>query len=305
MIKAFFQISFLLLILTSCNQQKSDNPTTTTNENPQKSQKNTIGQLLKIPEKLYFASEEVPMEKFDIRESFENELYRNVYYQSNIMLMLKRSTRYFPVIERILAENNIPNDFKYIPIIESSLSNAVSPRGASGFWQIMKNTGVAMGLEINKHVDERYHLEKATQVACDYLNNAYEHYKSWTLAAASYNYGMGNINRCLKEQKVNSYYDLHLNMETRRYVFRALAIKTIFENPSNYQIEFTPGFGYEPIETKNITVKETIPVLVDFAIMHNTSFKILKILNPWLRSSQLPVRKGEEYIIKVPHNRNL
>ncbi|MCO4791240.1 MAG: lytic transglycosylase domain-containing protein, partial [Flavobacteriales bacterium] len=170
-----------------------------------------------IPENLDFAGEALPLAEADVKEKLDREMLVNSYWQSNNLLMLKRSAKFFPIIEPILAKNGIPEDFKYLSLIESGLQNVVSPAGASGYWQIMKSTGLENGLEINKEVDERYHIEKSTQVACTYLNEAYERFGNWTLAAASYNMGMAGTARRLNEQGVDSYYDLLLNTETARY----------------------------------------------------------------------------------------
>ena len=194
---------------------------------------------LKLPEIIDFAGEIVPIEFPDIKERFDKELLVNTYWQSNMLLLLKRANKYFPLIEKILEEEGIPDDFKYLAVIESALENARSPKGAKGFWQIMPNTGREYGLEVNANVDERYHLEKSTRVASSYLIKAKKRLGSWTLAAASYNRGMSGISRLLKKQLADNYYDLLLNNETNRYIFRILAVKEIMSHPDRYGFVFS------------------------------------------------------------------
>ena len=186
------------------------------------------------PDNLNFAGEDIPLYSSEIWERFDNELLRNVYFQSNTLLYLKKANKFFPIIEPILKKHGIPDDFKYLAVIESGLENVVSPSGAAGFWQIMKKTAREYGLEVNDEIDERYNLEKSTIAACNYLNDAYKQFGNWTIAAASYNMGRGGINKRLKEQRVDNYYDLYLNSETARYIFRIIAIKEILQNPKKY-----------------------------------------------------------------------
>ncbi|GAL71365.1 membrane-bound lytic murein transglycosylase D precursor [Jejuia pallidilutea] len=193
---------------------------------------------LQVPENLSFAGERVPLENPDILERMDRELLVNTYWQSNGLLMFKRAQKYFPIIEPILKKNGVPDDFKYLAVIESGLTNAVSPAGARGVWQIMKATGRENGLEVNDNVDERYHLEKATEVACNYLLKAKEQLGSWTLAAAAYNAGNAGVSRRLREQNVTDYYDLLLGEETGRYLFRIVALKEILSNPDKYGFNF-------------------------------------------------------------------
>jgi len=252
------------------------------------------------PDELSFAGETVPLERHDIRESFDRELLVNTYWQSSTLLLLKRANRWFPVIEPILEEHEVPGDFKYLALIESNLTQAVSPAGARGFWQILEGTGRDLGLEINDYVDERYHVEKSTVAASEYLLDAKERYGSWTLAAAAYNIGNARLRRILDNQQVDCYYDLFLNEETARYVFRILAIKTIFSNPE------TAGFHVRvedlyPVETYyTIAVDTAISDLPGFAQKHHTTYKALRNLNPWMRRYELPNPTGKTYHIKLP-----
>lgn len=259
----------------------------------------------RIPENLEFSDEAVPMNIYYIREGLDREILVNTYWHSNTLLLFKRSFRWFPIIEPILKENKIPDDFKYLALIESGLMNVTSPSGAKGFWQFMKSTALSYDLEVNSEVDERYNLEKSTEAACKYLKEAYLKFGSWTLAAASYNMGMGGLNRNLKEQKQDNYYDLLLNAETSRYVYRILAVKTIFEKPTKYGFYLRKKDLYPPIPTEIITVDSTISSLTDFAISIKINYRVLKDLNPWLRNSKLLNKNQKTYKIKIPKGSNL
>jgi len=255
---------------------------------------------INLPDKLDFAGEAVPLTNFDVYESLDREFLVNTYWQSQTLLFIKRSNKYFSIIETILKEKGIPDDFKYLALAESGLTNVISPAGATGFWQFLKNTGKEYGLEINSEVDERYHLEKSTKAACKYFNDAYKKYKNWTLVAASYNMGMGGLNKQIKRQAVNNYYDLLLNSETSRYVYRILAIKTILINPEKYGFHFREKDLYQNIPVKNIEIDSSITDFSDFAIKHDINYKILKTFNPWLRQNFLTNKNKKTYSIKIP-----
>nr|WP_321412693.1 lytic transglycosylase domain-containing protein [uncultured Carboxylicivirga sp.] len=256
---------------------------------------------LDIPSYMTFANEAVPIERSDIMESFDRELLVNTYWQSQTVLFIKRANRYFPIIEPILKENGVPDDFKYLSLIESSfMPRAQSPAGAVGFWQFLKSTGAEYGLEINNEIDERYHIEKSTVAACKYLKKMHDHYGSWTLAAAAFNAGRTGINRQLDRQKVENYYDLLLNEETGRYVYRILAIKEILSKPDNYGFHVKSTDLYQPIETKEIEINDKISSFPDFALENNITYKELKDLNPWLRETSLSNPSKKAYSIKLP-----
>lgn len=255
---------------------------------------------LEVPKTMSFAGEEVPLQVADVYERFDRELHINSYMHNSTIFIMKRAGRWLPQIEPILKENGIPEDFKYMALIESALLNDVSPRGAVGFWQLMADAGKELGLEIRDEVDERYDPLKATRAACKYLNKAYAKFNSWTLAAASYDRGMAGLNRALENQKVTSYYDLFLNDETARYIFRLLAVKEIMEHPSKYGFNISEKHLYKPEPIRYVEVNETIKDLVEFAIAHGTSYKLLKRYNPWLREERLTVRKGRHYKIALP-----
>jgi len=259
---------------------------------------------LNVPEDLSFAGEPVPLHIPDVYERLDKELQINTYFHSNTIFLMKRANRWLPQIEKILKEHDVPDDFKYLPLIESNLLNDVSPKDAVGYWQILKDAGKENGLEINNQVDERYDPLKATEAACRYLQRAYRKFGSWTLVAASYNRGMGGIERALENQKVDSYYDLYLNEETSRYVFRILAIKEIVENPLKYGFKVSPRHLYKEEPLRYIEVDESIKDLVNFAREHNTNYKLIKRHNPWLRDESLTVKKGKQYRIALPEKLN-
>jgi hypothetical protein len=253
-----------------------------------------------IPDKVFFANEKVPIEMYDIRERLDRELTTNVYWQSNTILMFKRAHRWFPVIEPILKANKVPMDFKYLVLIESGFIHKSSPAGAEGFWQFMKETAVKYGLEVNDEVDERYNIEKSTEAACKYFREAYKKYNTWTLAAVSYNRGLGGIDRQIEKQKMTNFYDLYLNDESSRYIFRVLAMKIIFSNPTNYGYYLRKKDLYPPIPTKELIVDSAIMDLTDFAIKNKINFKILKEFNPWLQQNNLKNKDRKQYKIKIP-----
>ncbi len=253
-----------------------------------------------IPSELNFSGEQVPLDLFDVRESLDRELITNTYFHSSTIQILKLSERYFPVIESILKAHNIPEDFKYLCVIESSLRNVTSPRGAKGFWQFMEKTGREHSMEINSYVDERYNLEKSTIAACEYLQEAYDKFGSWTLAAASFNMGKSKLKRRIKEQKADNYYDLYLNPETARYVYRILAMKTIMSEHEKFGFHISSKDKYKPLPADTLVVDTTITDLAGFAFQQGINYKILKEFNPWLINTYLTNRSGKEYKILIP-----
>lgn len=255
---------------------------------------------IRIPRNLNFAGEKAPITDFTVREAVERELIINTYWQSQSLLIHKRAARWFPVIEPILAKNGIPEDFKYIAIIESQLTNVVSPQGATGFWQLVPSTAEGYGLEINEDIDERYNVAKSTEAACKYFKEAYKIFNNWTLVAASYNLGMGGIHNQLERQKVTNYYDLLLTEETARYIYRLLAIKEVISRPKVYGFMLRKKDLYPPLATRKITVDSAITDLADFAIGQGSNYKMLKMFNPWLRTIKLPNPEHKKYIIELP-----
>ncbi len=253
-----------------------------------------------IPGSLNFAGEKVPLEIFYVTEALDRELAVNTYWHSSTLQLIRKSTRWFPMFDSILDKHQVPQDFKYLCVIESGLSNVVSPAGAVGFWQFMKPTAKEYDLEVNKEVDERYHVRKSTEAACEYLLESYEKYQDWTLVAASYNAGRNGISRRLEDQRVGSYYDMVLSEETGRYVYRILAVKLIFENTEAYGFYVEDNDYYQPIPTYTIEVKGKVDNWGDFANSHGLSYKVLKYFNPWLRQTYLKNKKKKTYNITVP-----
>lgn len=254
----------------------------------------------KIPKQMNFCGEDVPINNFEVYERLEREFIVNTYWHSLTILTIKRANRWFPIIEPILKENNIPDDFKYLCVTESTLLNLTSPKKAVGFWQFVKSAAKDFGLEVNKEIDERYNVEKSTIAACKYLQKAYDKYGSWTMAAASYNFGMNGIDEQLKRQQTNNYYNLVLGEETSRYVFRILATKEMMNNPSNYGFDIAPEELYKKFETYEVTVDSSIGHWAEFAKSYGYNYKILKLYNPWLRESYLTNKKRKTYKIKLP-----
>lgn len=253
-----------------------------------------------LPDSFEFAGESMPLEFFDVREGLDRELLISAYRHSATITLIKRAGRFFPVIEPILAEYGLPDDFKYLAVAESDLANAISPAGATGFWQIMQATGREYGMEINQEVDERYDLEKSTRFACSYILKAYAKYGSWTMAAASYNAGNRGIDEQIRIQKENNYYDLLLNEETARYIFRIASYKLIFTHPERYGINIDSADLYPVIPYVEMKVDTAVVSFEQFAKAFNTNYKMLKFLNPWLRKPNLTNKPGKEYIIRVP-----
>ena len=298
-------VLFVLSTLVFAVQQGAALDESTEESNPVKEEEIRVDPTYKIsaiaiPEDLNFAGEAVPQEDPEIMERIDREFLVNTYWQSNALLLMKRAHKYFPIIEPILLKNGVPEDFKYLAVAESGLQNVVSPAGARGFWQIMKPTGREYGLEINDNVDERYHLEKATQVACDYLKKYKEKYGSWTLAAAAYNAGTGSIDRYMNIQQTDSYYDLLLGDETGRYVFRIMAIKEILKDPETYGFKIEEEDLYQNVPTFQVEVDTAVSSFAEFARNYGISYKILKRHNAWLREPHLNNSSRKKYQISIP-----
>ncbi len=253
-----------------------------------------------IPDELDFAGERVPLENFNIREKIEREFIVNTYYHSATILYMKRAARWFPIIEDILDEYDVPDDFKYIAIAESGLENLTSPMNAVGFWQFLKATGKQYDLTINSEIDERYHVEKSTVAACKYLLESYEKYGSWTLTAATYNMGKNGISKQLERQKATNYYNLVLNVETTRYIPRAVALKQVLSNPNLYGFAIEEEQLYAPFDTYTVDVDSSVAHWADFAALNGINYKTLKLFNPWLRDNSLTNKSGKVYTIKLP-----
>ncbi|THF51412.1 lytic transglycosylase domain-containing protein [Flavobacterium supellecticarium] len=253
-----------------------------------------------LPMNIDFAGERVPMTLSDVKERMDRELLVNINLHATTALIIKRANRAFPVIEPILRQYGVPDDFKYLAVIESGLINAVSSAGARGVWQFMPETAKEKGMEVTETVDERYHLEKSTEAACKYLLAAKEKFGNWTLAAASYNGGMNGVNKQIDSQKVSDYYDLLLNDETARYVFRILALKEIMTNQAKYGYDLPKDVLYQQIPVRKVEVTANIDDLAAFAIEQGINYKILKVHNPWLRDKKLVITPNKKYTIDIP-----
>ncbi len=294
--------AFVTIAVFASSTQKGTE--TTSSSSSSSSETSDISQVIKpvnLDKDFSFAGEAFPMNNFDVRERLDRELSRNTYWHSNTLLNIKKANKYFPVIEKILAENGVPDDFKYLAVAESDLRNAVSPAGAKGFWQFMKPTGKSYSLEINNEVDERYHLEKATVAFTKYIKRNKERFGSWLLAAAAYNMGGTRLSKEIKLQHGNSYFDLNLNQETSRYVFRLVAIKEILTNPRDFGFYIEPSQMYQPLaDFYEVEVKEGVSNWGTFAQKYGTNYRMIKVLNPWLVSSKLTNSSKKKYIVKVP-----
>jgi hypothetical protein len=255
---------------------------------------------VEMPDQVTFAGEPLPLDLFDVKEALDRELLSNTYFHSQTIRLIKLANRYFPQIEPVLRKNLVPDDFKFLAIAESGLTQAVSPAKAVGFWQLMSGTAREHGLEVNSEVDERYHIAKSTQVACEYLIESYRKYGNWTMTAASYNAGRRGVDRQIGRQKKENYYDLLLNEETARYIYRVVALKLIFEDPAAYGFKLTEKDLYPEIPTYTVEVDSAVADFADYAAVHETNYKILKYLNPWLREARLTNPRGKTYEIILP-----
>ena len=253
-----------------------------------------------MPEQVTFAGEPMPLDLFDVKEALDRELLSNAYFHSQTIRLIKLANRYFPQIEPVLKKNLVPDDFKYLAVAESGLSQAVSPAKAVGFWQLLKGTAGDYGLTVNAEVDERYHVVKSTEVACSYLIDSYKKYGNWTMTAASYNVGRRGVDRQIDRQKKENYYDLLLNEETARYLFRVVAFKMIFEDPAAYGFNLSDADLYPEIPVYSVEVDSAVADFADFAADHQTNYKILKYLNPWLRDNKLTNSGQKKYEILLP-----
>lgn len=254
-----------------------------------------------IPKKVVFAGEEVPIWIDEVRERLENELIINTHWHSNTIMMLKMAPRWFPVFESIFDTMGVPEDFKYVSLIESRLKNEVSPAGAAGFWHLMPTSAKEFDLYIDDEIDERYDVEKATYVAGEYFLKAKQKFLTWTNAAASYNRGMGGLSRAIAHQQVDNYYDLKMNSETARYVFRIIAVKLIFENPERYGFYLSESDYYKPLQTTSISVDSAVD-WVEFAFEHGTIYKYVRLYNPWIQDKVMKNKKRREYSVLIPKN---
>ena len=254
-----------------------------------------------IPTTVSFAGKRISLDRDDMYERFDRELTSMAFTHGNTLLTIKRANRFFPIMAPILKRNGVPEDLLYLACIESYLNTrALSPSKAAGLWQFMPATAKEFGLEVNDNVDERYHPVKATEAACRYLKRALSRYGNWESVAASYNGGMARISRELEAQGQTSAYDLWLNDETSRYMFRLLAMKEIMENPAKYGFVLDASQLYHPVECNEVKVSGPVDDWADWAKSHGISYLSLRELNPWIRSKSLPNKLGKTYTVLVP-----
>ena len=257
-----------------------------------------------IPQMVEFAGEQIALDNEDIIERYDRELLTNIYWQSQTILFVKRAAKFFPIIEPILKNNKIPDDFKYLCVAESGLqAQVVSPSGAAGYWQFLDKTGKTFGLTVNEEVDERYHLERATEAACRYFNQAYRVFGNWGLVAASYNMGIEGVKKQLQNQETYTYEHLYLNQETSRYLMRIVAIKNILKKPDKFGFHIPQSHHYQKEQTTKIELDTTIESLMDFCTQYGCAYKDLKYYNPWLRKPQLTNPARLVYYIELPQKK--
>jgi membrane-bound lytic murein transglycosylase D len=258
------------------------------------------GSAPKLPIKLDFAGENVPLKDIEVRERLDREIIVNSFRHSSTLLLMKRANQWTPTLIKILKEQGVPEDFAYLSMAESDLTQVSSPSNASGFWQFLKPTAIQYGLIVNDEVDQRFDIEKSTYAACKYLQDSYNQLGSWTLAAAGYNMGMSGVGRQAIEQGSNNYYDLYLNTETSRYVFRILALKLIHQNPSNFDYRIEASDLYEPYQYKEIPVSGSVNSWISFAKDNNISYKELRRHNPWIRTTSMKNSANNTFLVKIP-----
>lgn len=299
-ILTFIVIAIVAYLLHEKVQMLWHKPASNIHSEQPLAERSLVSPHFSLPEKPDFCGEPVPIDEIDVLERFDKELLINSYLHASTILILKKAYRWFPQIEPILKEEGIPDDFKYLAVIESSLDNAISPAGASGFWQLMKETAIELGLVVNDEVDERFHPIKSTRAACKYLKKSYQKFGNWTLVAAAYNRGNGGIEQAMKTQKVDSYYDLLLNDQTNRFVFRILALKEIMENPKKYRFEIQEKDRYVPENLKDIRIDTTVSDLVAFAIGQGVTYKTLKNYNEWILTDKLTVKDTTKWVLALP-----
>ncbi len=284
----------VLLVLVGLRSEKSP-------EREEKTSLKNIFTPVEFPDQVSFAGERVPLEYEDVWESLDREMLVNTNLHASTLRALKMAPRYFTVVEPILKENGIPDDFKYLMLAESTFDErAVSSAGAAGLWQFTKETAQEYGMEVNAEVDERYNMIKATHAACRFLKSAYARFGSWTLVAASYNAGQKGVERQVDRQQTRDYYNLLFGEETMRYVFRILAFKLILESPEKYGFKVETSQKYPVYKTSVVTVSGPVANLTDFAKSYGINYRILKMFNPWLRDNKLTNSSGKTYEIRIP-----
>lgn len=292
----YFSILFSVFLIIACGPVKDEKEILTQNLESKPIVENF--KLPPIPQEMTFCGETIDLTDIDVRERLDRELLVNTFYHSSTILYLKRANRFFPVIEKMLKEEQLPIDLKYLAVAESGLSQAVSPAGAKGFWQFMPATAKEYGLIVNEKIDERYHLEKSTYAACEYMKGSKAKLENWYSAIASYNRGVGGVNSDMNWQETEDYFDTYMNNETGRYLFRMMALKLIMENPTAYGFSIDSSELYEPYQTVEITVEGGIDNIALWAKKRSLNYKIIKLLNPWILSNSLS--KQDTFILELP-----
>jgi len=293
-------ITILVIVLSASDVLTKDSLSSSPNESSDQYPQGYKIITPRLPEYMEFAGENVPLENFEVYERIEREFIVNTYFHSATILAIKRTNRWFPVIEPILKKNNVPDDFKYLCVAESNLENVTSPAGAVGFWQIMKDAGKKYRLEISSLIDDRYNVEKSTQAACDYLNDSYLLYGTWAMAAASYNMGTNGVDEQITKQKAKNYYNLVLGAETNRYLARIISLKYIMQNREAYGFDIKDDELYQPFKTYDVLLDSPVNSFADYAASYGINYKTLKLFNPWLRDNYLSNPNRDIYIIKLP-----
>jgi len=259
---------------------------------------------LNIPQNLTFCDEQIPVDNFEIRNNLEKEFFTNEYWKNNSAILFNKIAKWFPYIEPILKAEGVPDDIKFIAVIESHLSNKVSSAGASGFWQLVPSTARNYGLIVNSQVDERLDVEKATHAACKLFKDAHARFNNWTLAAAAYNLGIGGIERALKAQNTDNYYDLLLNKQTGEFIYRLLAYKTLLSSPVHFGIKKTKIKYLPKIPIKVYVVDSSITNITFLAKKIKCSKAQIKLLNPWLTGNELDNPEKHKFSFRIPKNLN-
>ncbi len=300
-----FLFSFLILVLPVlwlANIPQGINLLNNTNPEEDTITSGLIFKAPIIPENVFFAGEEVPIWIPEVRERLENEMIINNHWHSNTIMMMKMAPRWFPLFERLFDSLGVPQDFKYVSLVESRLKNEDSPVGAAGFWHLMPATAKDYGLYLDEEVDERYDPVKSTVVAGRYFKDSKELFGTWTDAAASFNRGKSGYIRAIQHQKVNNFFDLKLNSETSRYVFRIIAVKLILESPQLYGYSISKNEMYKPLETKSIVVNSSVDDWADFALENGTIYKYVRLYNPWIQEKYLNNKSNRSYTVLIPKN---
>ena len=299
---AIFMIAGMTVFLSISTMKATKDPETFSSPNKKiRSPFDNKIYAVKIPDKMDFAGDQVPLKDEDVRQHLDRELLINTYWHSQTLYLLKQYPQIISLIEPILQQFGVPKDFEYLCVAESGLQyNAQSPTGAVGLWQFTKSTGIKYGLTINSEVDERYSYERSTEAACQYFLDAKQKFGSWTMAAAAFNRGMEGMSDAVKNQDTNDYYELYLNRETSRYVFRILALKQVLQNPQQYGFFLQTEELYPAYKYKTITVDSSIVNLTNFAKSQGTTYKTFRELNPWIMGYSLTNKSAKKYVMKVP-----